>query len=819
MKRLFTTQPLSILLAQTALCIAILTRSANAQAPVLDTLFPAGAQIGTVVEVEAGGRMKDVRSLLCNADGVRCERIVENRFRLTIPAQLAPGQYDVWAVGDHGVSAARTFWIGNRAERLEAEANDSIATCEQVSLDTTVNGRIEKAGDADHYRFEAKQGQRVVIECLAERIDSRLRAVLELFNHTGQRLAVNRGYFGIDPLIDFRVPTDGEYIIKIHDLTQSAGADYYYRLDIDTQHRVAFSHPTVVERGKAARVTLFGWNLSKVSSASGDSSSNAGFDRVDIDLPSSHNQADQVRLVPMNPAQAILDGFAFHHPGSHAPVFIGLTDVPVVIDGGDNHRADVAQEIAIPCEVSGQLTAGNERDWYSIRVHRGDVLNIEAIGQRLQSPVDLQIGIFDSTGEKELIQFGDEIQNSSTVLSTAHLDPAGRWVAPADGLYLIAIRNLFAGTQPDPRRVYRLSVRREEPDFQVLAVPRRSDPAGLNVRRGGREVLELIAFRRRGMHEAIRVSAKNVPTGIECPDVWLGPDVNRATLVVSADTRTEAGLSELKLEADCPGIGRRIVRGATIVRTGTANPWARLVSQIPLAIADEAALRIRTDGDEEMTHHLYGKLKARHSPGSVLDIAVQVERPATGHQASVRLTGIGVPDAITNQTAIIPAGEQKGYISFWLPPTLALGRYSFVVRGETTVPAADGKTETIVVYSDPVNFQVQSSAFSVEVDPFAVTRAKRGETIQIAYSALRQNGFIGKMHTELAMPGKITDVVGLRGRGETFVGQTDKGSLQIIVNDDAPLGRREFLRLFTVGVVEDQPIYQGSCLLPLEITE
>ena len=107
----------------------------------------------------------------------------------------------------------------------------------------------------------------------------------------------------------------------------------------------------------------------------------------------------------------------------------------------------------------------------------------------------------------------------------------------------------------------------------------------------------------------------------------------------------------------------------------------------------------------------------------------------------------------------------------------------------------------------------------MEADPFAVKQARRGETIQIPYSARRLNGFIGKMHTELAAPGCVTIVEGLRGRGETFVGQTDSGSLQIIVNDDAPVGPHRFLRLFTVGVVEDEPIYHGSSFLSLEVVE
>ena len=152
-------------------------------------------------------------------------------------------------------------------------------------------------------------------------------------------------------------------------------------------------------------------------------------------------------------------------------------------------------------------------------------------------------------------------------------------------------------------------------------------------------------------------------------------------------------------------------------------------------------------------------------------------------------------------------------------PTLPVGRFSLVVRAETTVPTPDKKTETVMVSSNPIIFDVQPAAILVEVDPFAVTRAKRGETIQVAYSAKRLNGFIGKMHTELAAPGRVTDIVGLRGRGETFTGQTDKGTLQIVINDDAPLGRQSFLRLFTVGVVEDEPTYFGSSFFPLEIVE
>jgi hypothetical protein len=66
----------------------------------------------------------------------------------------------------------------------------------------------------------------------------------------------------------------------------------------------------------------------------------------------------------------------------------------------------------VPSEVSGQLVAGDERDWFAIQARRGEVLFIEALGQRIGSPVDLQISVLDTTGQRELTQFGDEMRNT-----------------------------------------------------------------------------------------------------------------------------------------------------------------------------------------------------------------------------------------------------------------------------------------------------------------------------------------------------------------------------------------------------------------------
>ena len=161
-------------------------------------------------------------------------------------------------------------------------------------------------------------------------------------------------------------------------------------------------------------------------------------------------------------------------------------------------------------------------------------------------------------------------------------------------------------------------------------------------------------------------------------------------------------------------------------------------------------------------------------------------------------------------------------MSFYLPPTLPTGHYTFAVEGITKVSipegADSGKTKEIdvTVVSNSLSFEVYPCPYVVKVNLDAPIKIRRGEVIQLQYTAVRQNGFIGKIHTELAAPGGVK---GIRGRGVTFVGQTESGVIQIVANEDAPLGQQRGLRLEGLGTVEDEPVHLGSCFLELEIIE
>ncbi len=815
-----------------AFCLLLTVTSSEAgelPSPLLDVVFPSGAQAGTTTELTLTGRnLTTIRNVHCNATGVQCHPTTDNRIQITIPENTIPGDYELWAECENGISSSRMFRIGNRKELMEKSANDSIGSAFPVPLNCVVNGQIESPGDQDCFAFSAVKGQRVIIEGTAERIDSRLRAVIELYDENGRRLAVNRGYFGSDPLIDFSVAEDGTYVVCIHDLISAGGGDYVYRLDIDAGPRVAFAFPCVVKQGTTAEVTLFGWNLRPPAGASAQLDSlepasqpaDSPLEKIVVSMTAPGEPQSEQTPGLKYPYQAVLDGFRWHLADSHAAILQSLTDLDVVTDETANRSADRAQLISVPIEVSGQLTESGECDWYAIEARRGEVFWLEAYGQRIQSPGDLQIAVLTENADRELAQFTDELEKrGDLILKTGHLDPSGRWIAPNDGRFLITVRSIGGGLPTDPGRCYRLSIRREDSSYRVIAMPRRDSAGRINVSAGGREVVDIVVMRERGFAEAIRLEAKNLPPGVECPEVWIGPGEERAALVVSADSGAEPRIGQLQVTAVSESGITCDVQGATALRFGTPQKSARLTSSIPLAVAGKNSLRITAVGDEAVQHQLYGRLQVKHSPGSIIDVAVQIESQDQQHRADVKLTATGLPGMLQNESAIIPAGQNKGYLSFHLPPTMPCGKWSLVIRAETAIPAADGKTEPVTLYSNAVNFHLQPAAFLVQADPFSPTRARRGETIQVSYSSVRRNGFIGKMHTELAAPGVVTDVPGIRGRGETFTGQTERGSLQIVINDDAVPGPNRFLRLFTVGVVEDEPVFFGSSPLPLEIIE
>ncbi|MBW8885521.1 MAG: hypothetical protein JF612_12275, partial [Planctomycetia bacterium] len=168
--------------------IFALAPCAYAQLPTtqLTSIFPSGGKQGASVEVTvAGADLDDCSQLKFNHSGITAEakmaaatplepaRFVPNQFVVKIAGDVPAGIYEARALGRFGLSNPRAFVVGNVNEVSDVSGNSAADKALDVPIPATVNGRVE-ANTYEFLRLSLKQGERVLIDVAARRIDSRL---------------------------------------------------------------------------------------------------------------------------------------------------------------------------------------------------------------------------------------------------------------------------------------------------------------------------------------------------------------------------------------------------------------------------------------------------------------------------------------------------------------------------------------------------------------------------------------------------------------------------------------------------------------------
>ena len=115
-------------------------------------------------------------------------------------------------------------------------ANQASSTGEPpvATIPVAINGRLDAPGQLDQFRFAVTPGMKLTFEVFAERIGSRIDAVLELRNKDGGVLASNDdGPSSTDPRLDFTVPAGlDQLIVVLRDSLDIANEQAIYRMAV-----------------------------------------------------------------------------------------------------------------------------------------------------------------------------------------------------------------------------------------------------------------------------------------------------------------------------------------------------------------------------------------------------------------------------------------------------------------------------------------------------------------------------------------------------------------------------------------------------------
>lgn len=186
---------------------------------------------------------------------------------LVIAPDAPIGVRELRIVGKNGASTAWPFEITNVPDTFETESNNSSESATNIELPIIINGVINSGGDEDYYSFEGTKGDRCVFNVKAYRYNKIsqqfFNPTISLFDAQGKELARSNGFYSLDPLIDYKIPEDGKYFLRIRDLLYRGNPDSVYRLMSGVVPYNTYIYPTGGEIGSKIQTKIGGENLTE----------------------------------------------------------------------------------------------------------------------------------------------------------------------------------------------------------------------------------------------------------------------------------------------------------------------------------------------------------------------------------------------------------------------------------------------------------------------------------------------------------------------------------------------------------------------------
>ncbi|WP_439620256.1 hypothetical protein [Gemmata sp.] len=246
----------------------------------------------------------------------------------------------------------------------EAGTTDSARVAQLLTLPATIVGAVDRAGDADFFRFEARAGDQIGVEAVTA--GSKLDPVVVLTDAGGAVLAEGGNLLG------YRIPKAGTYSIGVRDRDYRGGGDFTYRLSVGDIPVVTGVFPLAAQRGRTVEVHVEGVNLAAASGL-----------HVKVTVPAEATVGSRVP-VPLPE----MKGKPLGAPS------VTVSEFPsVVIDPA------AGADLRVPGSADGIFTKPGGAQSVRFVAKKGERLVVEALARRAGSPVDPVIEVLDSSGK------------------------------------------------------------------------------------------------------------------------------------------------------------------------------------------------------------------------------------------------------------------------------------------------------------------------------------------------------------------------------------------------------------------------------------
>ncbi len=458
----------------TILC-AIISTTLYAQKLSLGYLYPSGGQVGTTVEIEAGGlNINKATKVLFSHEGISAEiePIMESaakkrkrrrlndqsspqladrvKLRITIAADVPCGMYDLRLQGVSGVSNMLPFEVASYPNFVESNRASQRNPNRVTSLPAVLCGYVTPGG-VDYFNFEGEKGQTIVatvkarqmVTYIADAVPGWFQPVLKIVDSEGREVAYSDDYHhNVDPVIITTLPKNDNYTVIIHDAIYRGREDFNYRIHLGVIPFVTGRYPAYGTVGKSVKQQLEGVNLGATTAKI--KVKKAGYNSLTFtnDIGTS-------------------DAVSFY-----------------ALPKGVKHTQTPKEGAVLNVEsaISDSLTSSAKVKRYTINAQMREPIIVELIGRRNGSRIDAVMRLKDCYGK--VVAKKDDTEDPLQGMMTFHADPVLKYTPKRSEVLILEVEDLYQGYGKDYH--YLLWRHRQMPTFNAFVAP-----ANITVPAGG----------------------------------------------------------------------------------------------------------------------------------------------------------------------------------------------------------------------------------------------------------------------------------------------------------------------------------------------
>jgi hypothetical protein len=480
--------------------------------------------------------------------------LAENVFiAVTIARSAPPGPRELRLGAKTGMSNPIVFDVGQLPEMRQkkesfdpedrprrplarfAKRKEIVKETEiKVTLPAVFNSQI-LPGEVDRYRFPARKGQhlvfraraRALIPYLADAVPGWFQASLTLYDDSGTEVAFNDDYrHQPDPVLAYKVPRDGEYVLEMHDALYRGREDFVYRIEAGELPHITSIFPLGGQAKVRSTLALEGWNLPVSSLTLEPGDMKPGI--IPVSIAGKDMQSNQVPF--------------------------RVNTLPDCLEQEPNNSIAQAHKLTWPIIVNGQISKPGDWDVFRFQGRVKETIVAEVWARRLDSPLDSVLKLTDDKGK--VLAFNDDHVDRSQGLQTHHADSLLRATLPADGTYYLHVADVRR--HGSSAHAYRLRLSSPQPDFEL-----RVTPCSINARPGSTVPITVYALRKDGFKQDINLSLKYTPLDFTLGGAKIPANQDEVRLTLQVPSTPRKKPVQIHVE------GRATINGNPVSRVAT----------------------------------------------------------------------------------------------------------------------------------------------------------------------------------------------------------------------------------------------------------